>query len=241
MAAESGEGVWGGVYLALRALDVPMAWWGIIKRGSPRGVWAVLLPPGDRKQETLSALCVCLLPFPFLQSLQFSFWENNWSLQLLHLWPDPPPSPPSPLGSSARKVVLASSLPPLLWQPLLLQASFAVWSNLPTFGQRMNILGILVYCAVSFPFTLDSPSCGCRISCKSEERQKERLKPPWCWRHAPHSNWLVDSGIVSVIIGSSVTMYWGYNFYWEFCHLYIAFDSLTPLHINLCDWPEYAH
>ena len=122
-----------------------------------------------------------------------------------------------------------------------LQAPFAMWSNLLTFQQRMNMLGILVYCAVSFPFPLDSPSCGCRISCKSEERQKERLKPPWCWRHAPHSNWLVDSGIVSVIIGSSVTMYWGYNSYWEFCRLYIAFDSLTPLHINLCDWPEYAH
>ena len=59
-----------------------------------------------------------------------------------------------------------------------LQAPFAMWSNLPTFQQRMNMLGILVYCAVSFPFPLDSPSCGCRISCKSEERQKERLKPP---------------------------------------------------------------
>lgn len=108
MAAEWGERVWGGVHLALRTLDMPMAGQRNPQvRRSQRVVGtavASLVQIGD----TFYLLSLpTSFPFPSPSHSSLSFERATGSFSCSTCGQADPHSPSSPSTSSARKVVLA--------------------------------------------------------------------------------------------------------------------------------------
>ena len=134
--------------------------------GSPRGLWAVLMPNSwGRQKETLSFIFLGLLrSFSSSQSLWSLLRESNESLLLGYMWSNRlPPLPERSHCPSATLPLLSLLLPPL---PLPVSPPHPMLSS-PLHGpihklqkhRWVDLPGILICCAEVFCSIFDTDSC----------------------------------------------------------------------------------